>query len=542
MAISLGVHNSFTAKSHDSSATLVIDGEIVAAIEEERISRRKSSVGYPASNAIRECLKIANISIEDVSLVVSDGTTYPKMEDKLMSFLKSEYGFSPKVKLINQAQAHSLGSFLSSGFQESLVISVDAVGDKTSTLVSLGSKERRNPKEILNVLYEADENKSLGYFYSAFTQYLGFESLEGEYKVMGMAAYAEPTIDLSQVLHFNALSGQIQSRLGDLYNSSQTSISEYCIDTDAIYNLTKISRRIPKQKFDEKHFELASSVQKTFSDAYIDLIKYWVGKTNAEYLCLAGGCALNALANMELLKLGLKGIYVMPASSDRGVSMGCAQWGSMYLGDQVTPPTNMYLGRQFSDAEIEQELDLCGVRYEKVDDLLGCAALDLEKGFILGWFQGRSEFGPRALGNRSILANPRLSEIKNKLNSKIKFREEFRPFAPAINTEAFIHEDKHKADLSAMTITLKVDPAQSKFFPGGVHNDFSSRVQLVSPKEGIFHSLLKKVGEVSGHPSVINTSFNLRGEPMVDSPSDALRTFFSSGLDALYIGNYKVTK
>jgi carbamoyltransferase len=542
MAISLGVHNSFTAKSHDSSATLVSDGKIIAAIEEERLSRRKSSVGYPAASSIRECLKIAGLTMNEVSLVVSDGSTYPKMNEKLGRFLEAEFGFSPKIKLISQAKSHSIGSFLSSGFRESLVISIDAVGDKISTLVSVGNLDRKDPDNILNVLYEADKSRSIGYFYNAFTQYLGFETLEGEYKVMGMAAYADPKIDLRHVLHFDKNRGEIQSKLGNFYNPDQSSIAEYCIDADAIFDLTKISRRLPRENFEKRHFELASSVQKTFSEAYIDLIKYWISKTNAKYLCLAGGCALNALANMELLKLDLDGIYVMPASSDRGVSMGCAQWGSLYLGDQVVPPTNMYLGRQFSDSQIEQELKLCGVNYELKENVVESASIDLDRGAILGWFQGRSEFGPRALGNRSILANPRINDVKNKLNSKIKFREDFRPFAPAIASSSFVHKDKEKADLSSMTITLKIDQKQSEFFPGGVHSDLTSRVQLVRTQEGIFHDLLNAVGKISGHPSLINTSFNLRGEPIVDSPGDALRTFFSSGLDTVYIGSFKITK
>jgi carbamoyltransferase len=520
----------------------VSDGKIICAIEEERLSRRKSSVGYPASSSIRECLKIAGLKLSDVSLVVSDGSTYPKMDKKLSRFLEGEFGFSPMVKLISQAQSHSIGSFLSSGFQESLVISIDAVGDNISTLVSIGNLDRKDPDKVLNVLYQADKSRSLGYFYNAFTQYLGFESLEGEYKVMGMAAYADPKIDLKHVLHFDQNIGEIQSKLGSFYNPEQSTVAEYCIDVDAMFDLTKIYRRLPRDNFEKSHFELASSVQKTFSEAYIDLIKYWISKTNAKYLCLAGGCALNALANMELLKLDLDGIYVMPASSDRGVSMGCAQWGSLYLGDQVVPPTNMYLGRQFSDSQIEHELKLCGVNYELKENVVQSASIDLDRGAILGWFQGRSEFGPRALGNRSILANPRINDVKNKLNSKIKFREEFRPFAPAIASSSFVHKDKEKADLSSMTITLKIDQKQSEFFPGGVHSDLTSRVQLVSAQEGIFHDLLNAVGKISGHPSLINTSFNLRGEPIVDSPGDALRTFFSSGLDTVYIGSFKITK
>ena len=542
MSIVLGVHNSFTAKSHDSSATLIQDGKVVAAVEEERISRRKSSVGYPAYYAIKECLAIAGAKPNDISLVVSDGVTYPMMEEKLDNFLYSQFGIKPKVELIPQSKAHSIGTFLSSGFKSALVISVDAVGDKVSTEVSLGNLQSSSPDEMLEVIYSSDEKKSLGFFYSAFTQYLGFESLEGEYKVMGMAAYANPKVDLSHLLSFDPGVGDIKSKLSSFYNPLQTSITEYCADFNEIFKETRIKRRIPGDTFLQEHFQLASSVQFTFKEAYIGLIKYWLKKTNSKFLCLSGGCALNALANMELLDLDLEGIYVMPASSDRGVSMGCAYWGSTRLGEKTSPPLNMFLGRSFLNQQIERELKGCGVKYVTTNSPIEEAAKDLEQGLIVGWVQGRSEFGPRALGNRSILANPRLKGVKEKLNLKIKFREEFRPFAPAIDFESFQHPKKHKADLSSMTITLKVGEGQSKKFKGGVHEDSTSRVQLVSKKEDLFHKLILEVGKLSGHPSLINTSFNLRGEPIVDSPSDALRTFFSSGLDTLYIGDFKIFK
>ena len=542
MSYVLGVHNSFTAKSHDSSATLLKNGRVVAAIEEERISRRKSSVGYPASNAIRECLKIAGIEINEVSLVISDGITYPNMVEKLRKFLNSEFGYSPLIELINQATAHSFGSFISSGFQEALVVSVDAVGDKVSTQISHSKKGPTEPSNILNTIHESGEGKSLGYFYSAFTQYLGFESLEGEYKVMGMAAYAEPTVDLNHLLYFDQQVGQIESNLSNYYNPNQTSIAESCVDIESIFKLTKVERRLPRQVFRPEHFQLASSVQNTFTNSYLDLIKYWLNKTQARYLCLSGGCALNALANMSLLDLNLDGIYIMPAASDRGVSMGCAQWGSALIGESPSKPSDMYLGREFTDLQIKNELEQCGIPYEKNSNIFESASQDLEQGKILGWFQGRSEFGPRALGNRSILANPRIKNIKDKLNSKIKFREEFRPFAPAILFESFSHPSKNMADFSSMTITLKIDDKQAQFFPGGVHSDFTSRIQLVQSKENSFGKLLTQVEQLSGHPSLINTSFNLRGEPIVDSPSDAIRTFYSSGIDVLYIGNYRLKK
>jgi carbamoyltransferase len=545
----LGLHNSFTATSHDSSATLVHNGLVIGAIEEERISRKKTSTGNPPSSAIRELLERNNLKISDIDLCVSDGTTVTNMSRRVSTWLEYEFGYSPKLNLIPQYIAHTLGSFFSSGWKEALSISVEGSGDKISTYVTICRKDSNGLLADQIVCYEADSTKSLGNFYTMFTQYLGFEAIEGEYKVMGMSALGNPTYDLSSILSFNKNSGDIDSKLPIFQNSLYPiSLSEPFFNVKSILKEIKLKPRVPKAEILEDHLNLASSVQETFKQAYVGLIQYWVNKTGIKKVCLSGGCALNALANMELLKLNLEGLYVMPAASDRGVSLGAALWGSNLIGEAPQPVSSMDLGRDFNNDFIESELKSFNIpltstlKINDTENLVKNAVRDLTKGKIIGWFQGRSEFGPRALGNRSILANPRIPGMKSHLNKKIKFREDYRPFAPAIHESCFPVEYPRAIDLTKMTVTIPIHSKYVSNFPEAVHSDGTSRVQLVPDNLSLFSRLLHETKIQHGHGSLINTSFNLKGEPIVDSPSDAIRTFYSSGIDTLYIGSFRISK
>lgn len=554
MGIVLGLHNSFTSVSHDSSATLIQNGVVVGAIEEERLSRKKTSSGYPPTNSIRELLRINRLKISDIDLCVSDGSTFPKMSKKISQWLEYEFGYSPKISLVSQPKAHTLGSFFSSGWKEALSISVEGSGDKVSTYVTLCKKNANGLLENQKVLYSADSSKSLGFFYSIFTQYLGFEAVEGEYKLMGMSALGNPIHDLSWVISFNRNSGDIDSNLSKIQTTvKRTALSEPMFNRDAIIKLVGTEPRVPKTEILKGHLDLAASVQECFKQSYIELIKYWVNKTGIQKVCLSGGCALNALANMELLKMDLEGLYVMPASSDRGVSLGAAFWGSNIIGDAPQSVKSMELGRSFSDEIIKSELESYKLHMKNASNdstlikldtlsLIKKAANDLIAGKIVGWFQGRSEFGPRALGNRSILANPRISGMKSHLNKQIKFRESYRPFAPAILESSFPVIYNKDIDLTKMTITVPVPSNQMANFPEAIHSDGTSRVQIVSKKSNLFSQLLEEIELQEGHGSLINTSFNLQGEPIVDSPADAIRTFYSSGIDVLYMGNIRISK
>jgi carbamoyltransferase len=301
------------------------------------------------------------------------------------------------------------------------------------------------------------------------------------------------------------------------------------------------SARRPHEKITQVHFDIAASLQLHFENTYLELIKYWKEKTGIKRICLSGGCTLNALANMRLLDMGFEGIFVMPAASDRGVSLGAAVQASFFGGKTVSPPTSMYLGSHYSLSEIKLELDSNQIDYQICEEKNTRIAEDIAQGKIVGYFCGRSEFGPRALGARSILANPRIEGMKNLLNAKIKFREDYRPFAPSV-LEGSALLPSSIANLEYMTITTKIADKDRLKFPEAIHFDGTSRVQLVKHNNQVLGDLLQQIEKSSGHASVINTSFNLKGEPIVNSPRDALRTFYGCGLDVLYIETFRISK
>jgi carbamoyltransferase len=393
-------------------------------------------------------------------------------------------------------------------------------------------------------LYRAGFNESLGIFYTTFTSFLGFRQVEGEYKVMGMAAYGEPKFDLSSLIRFNFHSGDIESPSGLRHVSRETltSIDEPVYDEHEIYRLTHVKRPVPGAPFRQEHFDLAASVQLHFENAYLGLIKFYLEKSGAKFLCIAGGCALNALANKKLLEIGLQGIYVMPASSDRGISMGAAMLHSSRSSVPVEPLGTMALGREFDNDDVIKVMEDSGIQYHLVEDPTQTCSEALQRGEVVGWFQGRSEFGPRALGQRSILANGSISGMKDTLNRKIKFRESYRPFAPSF-LQGEIDLTQYPTNFEYMTFTIDAPSELKSGLPEAVHFDGTSRVQIVNPVSNPkFATLLSESKKLTGFAGVINTSFNLAGEPIVDSPQDALRTFFSSGLDSLFMENVVVRK
>jgi carbamoyltransferase len=537
----LGLHSSFTSRSHDSSASILINGEVIACVEEERINRKKTSLGYPARSSISQCLQISNLNWNDLDLVVSDGITYPGMKEKLASFLGAHFGETKKIELLQQSDCHLWGAFFHSGFDDSLVFDIEGSGDSVSTKVSRFTRSD-NQKVSETILYSGGTDKSIGNLYTLLTQFLGFESIEGEYKVMGMAAYGSPKYDFSDFLKFDANSGEIVGDISRLHSSvPHTTISEVIFNKELLVKTLGLDPRRIGEPLNSAYFDVAASIQKHFESLYIGLIQYWVNKTGVRNVCIAGGCALNALANMKLLSCNLNGLFIMPAASDRGVSLGAAVATSERLGIRTKPPKDMYLGRSWANQEIVSELKSNQINFKLESDRDFAAAEDISKGLIVGNFKGRSEFGPRSLGARSILANPRLSGMKDKLNSRIKFREEFRPFAPAILAGSITNQYDF-ANLEYMTITVPITEDEKHLFPEAIHSDGSSRVQMVSHDNPVLSNLLNNVGELTGHPSVINTSFNLRGEPIVDSPRDALRTFFSSGMDVLYLEDFRISK
>ena len=554
----LGLHCSFTGTSHDSSVCLIEDGVVTAALEEERFSRVKTSVACPPERALRILIEKNNLKLNEIDVIACDGITFPDMENKLSNWLSYQFGSNSRsglpIQLYNQSYLHCMGAFLSSGFSESISIDIEGVGDKISTRIYYF--DLRNNRLYEKELYKSDADNSLGIFYGIFTQFLGFEILEGEYKVMGMSAYGTPSYDLSSLI--TVVNGELKGNYKHLLsNHRQTTVKEPFINFSELSKLLKLTPRFPGQQITQDYFNLAASVQKTYEDCLVKLTQYYMRLANTRNVALGGGCALNALANLQLQEL-VGQLYVMPASSDRGIALGAALTSSAQLSVFATaqPANNsvntqsyssprvnsMFLGHSYSNSEVRQFLSSTGIKFEYIENPYEHAAKDLKHGKVIGWHSGKSEFGPRALGNRSILASPRIQGAKNILNEKIKFREEFRPFAPVILDGSLLGPIPKNVDLSSMTTTIKVSVEDAANFPEAVHQDYTSRVQIVD--SGSESSVLKILQEVSKfeHPSLINTSFNLKGEPIVETPADALRTFISSGLDVLYISNFMVKK
>ncbi len=531
----LGIHASFNGINHDPSACLMIDGKIMMALEEERFNRVKTSVGYFPYYSISEILNRNKLSIKDIDLVVSTGITFKPLKKKIHNSFLNYFGFCPEVKLINHAAGHIYGSYFSSGFSKSLCISIDALGDGLSML-AMQAKNGKFKKIFSSGSLKQKE--SLGVFYAAFTEFLGFRRSEGEFKFMGMSAYGKKIINLDKIIKIKSNNRIYLSKHLTMENKIPiTSTYEPMVNVTYLKRILgkKYHRKSNSKKFTQDHFDLALSVQKKYEEILIHYIKEFKGNNTS--LCMSGGCALNCLANASLEKY-FKKIYVMPAASDRGLSIGSAYGGAILNKIKTKSLDNMFLGINYSDKEIENQLNLAGIKYKKTNKYIS-AARDLKNKKIIGWFQGKSEFGPRALGGRSILALASIKDIKQKINNKIKFREEFRPFAPVVLYE-YAKKFNLKNEYPYMTIASFPHKDFKNKIKAAVHYDGSTRLQTVKNKSNPLYNLLKKLDK--DNQVLINTSFNTSGEPIVEKPIDAIRTFYSCGLDAMYLNNFRITK
>jgi carbamoyltransferase len=539
MANVLGVHATFSSHLHDPSVALVREGRLVFAIEEERLNRFKTSPGIFPELAIKAAHKSEGISVRELDAIAIDGTTSKELPFKVERHVRQLYGYCPPILRIAHPIAHGSGAFYASPFDEALVISVDGEGDGISVLVYI---DRRQGKRQL--LYKSLYPNSLGAFYTVFTNYLGFKSIEGEFKVMGMSAYGDPdSYDLSEILSFDSSNGKVafDSRIRDA--RSHTSVFE----THANYDIIELLTGVPpvyasSPNRTQVHFDLAASVQRAFQDTFVSLIDYYVEKSCITNIALSGGCALNCLANMTLLCNRDYSIYIQPAASDRGLSIGSAFEASRILGDTPLPASNMYLGPSYDRKVILNAIRISGLDFTCLANPSEHAARSIMNGYVIGWFQGRSEFGPRALGARSILASPSICGNKDKLNAKIKFREMFRPFAPAVLSDDMKRLTGFDMESPYMTSTFPVLRSAVTLISECCHEDLTARIQTVSEHDDPLFHLLRSLKELTGIGACINTSFNLAGEPIVENPTDALRTFISSGIDLLYMDNYLVQK
>ena len=561
---------------HDSAAALIHDGALVAAAEEERFSRVKHDNRFPTL-AVDFCLRRAGIRIEDVDYVVfyekpfikferllqTAFATFPKshrvfresmrrwITDKLWikPLIRDRLRVDPKkVLFCDHHMSHAAATFFCSPFEEAAVITVDGAGEWSTGTVGVG----RGTKIELQ-----DESRfphSLGLLYSAFTAYCGFEVNEGEYKLMGMAPYGQPRyVDrVKKMVHV----GNDGSYWLDLDHFA----FHYSPDNTLSPKFSKVMGQEPRdpklgdKSLDPFYCDVAASIQVVTEEILIKLASSVRQRTGLENLCLSGGVALNSVANAKILRdAGFRRIYIPPAPGDDGGAVGAAMWAYHHLlgKPRVAALGHAYLGSEYGESEIgdflrEHDIDATHIDdderfYDRVVD-------DLMSGKVCGWMRGRFEFGPRALGSRSIIADPRRAEMKEIVNAKIKFREAFRPFAPSVlaeRCEEFFELPDAMEHYPARFMLYVVPVVESKrdVIPAITHVDGSGRLQTVRRETNPgYHRIIEKFGEATGVPVILNTSFNLKGEPIVETPLNAFNTFTRSEMDVLYLGNFIVER
>ncbi len=575
-----------SAYYHDSAAALLVDGELRAAAQEERFSRVKNDPAFPA-RAIDFCLAAAGIAPQDLAAVVFYDKPLVKFERLLSSALHTApggFGFfraampawireklwipgKLRKALPGAAEylfgqhhlSHAASAFYPSPFPQAAVLTVDGVGEWGTCSFGVGTPQG------VRLLEEMRFPHSLGLLYSAFTAYLGFRVNEGEYKVMGLAPYGKPVyaeLILERLLSRNADgSFSLDMRYFGFLNGLRMFNSRF-------ERLFGGAPRRPEDELEERHLNLAASVQRVTEELMLALVRQVHARTGEKDLCLAGGVALNSVANGRLLREGpFERIWVQPAAGDAGGALGAAYLGHFALGGEL--PENAgrdrmggaLLGPEYSAAEIETALRGSGMSWTRLERevLLERTAAALGEGLIGGWFQGRMEFGPRALGCRSILADARVADMQSRLNRKIKFREGFRPFAPAVLAERTGEYFAIAGESPYMLFVCPVAEGQHRpvaeeqglerlrqvrsTIPAVTHVDYSARVQTVGSRENpLFYALLKRFEGLTGCPVLVNTSFNVKDEPIVCSPEDAVRCFQRTAIDFLVIGDYWVEK
>lgn len=563
-----------SAYFHDSAAALVKDGAIIAAAEEERFNRIKHYNGFPTI-ACKFCLEHSGVTINDVDKVVFYEKPFLKFEriirshinyapkglrtflkamptwlkDKLnmrstiMRELKDAFGFSPSVEFCHHHLSHAALSYYTSPYESCAILVIDAVGEDATTSII---KATRNSFEIV-------ENQvfphSLGLLYSAFTYYLGFKVNSDEYKVMGLAPYGDKKSE-----EYKSFKETIVNDIVTIHDGGNIELKEQnfafmyadrMVKDNRWQRLFGIPKRKPNEPLTFTHANIALTIQDVTEEIMLKMARYAKDITGEENLCVVGGCALNCAAIGKLYLSSKPGsVYVPYAPGDDGAAIGCALIAS---GSKDRKASNRvpYWGPSYSDDEVRNTLVATNLQYEYIaeyKELCHIVAQELANSLIIGWFQGRMEFGPRALGNRSILADPRQSYMKNKVNAMIKFRESFRPFAPAVLAEHA--NDIFECDVESpyMSTTFKLKRNQQEY-PAITHVDNTSRIQTVSSLQNEkFYELLNAFYELTGCPLLLNTSFNVMGEPIVCSPSDAIRTFTESGIDILVINNFIIRK
>ena len=583
---------------HDSAAALIIDGRIVAAAQEERFTRKKNDSSYP-ENASAYCLSEGRISFADIDFVAFYDKPFLKFERLLETYLafaprgfKSfsiavpiwlkeklfqkeflkrrlkqqcpEFDWEQRLLFTEHHQAHAASAFFPSPFNEAAVLTMDGVGEWATTSIGHGSGNN------LEMIKEIHFPHSLGLLYSAFTYYTGFKVNSGEYKVMGLAPYGEPKYRSKILDNLIDLKEDGSFRLNLDYFDYCTGLRMTNARFDALFDGRP---RDPTALLEQRHMDLAASIQAVTEEIVSRVTRSIAKESGARNLCLAGGVALNCVANGKIHASKLfEQIWIQPAAGDAGGALGAAlsayhlyQSQPRHVAGDTDAMQGSYLGPEFSDNDIAARLHAAAAQFRTLDDnaLVDRVAKDLADGKAVGWFQGRMEFGPRSLGARSILGDPRSPSMQKTLNIKVKYRESFRPFAPAVLREdlsqwfdlncdspymllvAQVSEEKQQimteSELNLFGIDKLNVPRSS--IPAVTHVDYSARIQTVHEKTNPqFYSLISAFKALTGFPVLVNTSFNIRGEPIVCTPEDAFRCFMGTDLDVLAIGNCYLQK
>jgi carbamoyltransferase len=532
----LGIHGGVTINQHDAGAALIRDGELVCFVEEERLLRVKSPRGVLPIESIAACLKEGGLSMHDIDLIALPGETYVNMVERTQAYLRHHFGFAPSIELINHQTAHLASAFFPSGFPKAMCLSYDAYGDRLSAAMGIADYTSG-----VKVLETRPHDNSLGMFYATMTSFLGFMPGEDEYKVMGLAPYGSDVVDLS--LFARPASDGYSVNEQYIRTSPPPSSAYEQFYSERLIQLLGESRR-KGERITQRHRDVAAGTQRALEECAVSLVTYLHKKTGLKNLCLAGGVALNCSANRVLSKLPfIENIFIQPAASDRGLALGCALQASMEAGESLKPIQHVFYGPTQNEDGISSALALTGMNAEELQDPSEKAAQLLAEGKIVGWFQGRSEFGPRALGHRSILAHPGLAHMKDEINARVKYREEFRPFAPSVLEERASEVFDLKKPSPFMTVAFDVREGWAEKLPATTHVNKTGRVQTVSKSiDVLYHSLIDQFGKLTGLPVVLNTSFNIKGQPIVETPLDALSTFAGTGMDALIMGSHLLMK
>jgi carbamoyltransferase len=534
----LGISGGTLAGNQDAAAALLHEGRIVAAAEEERLLGIKHANGQLPKRAISYCLERAGIGIRDVAEVASPGITYDRFEEILADYFQFHFGYTPPIRLVDHHLAHAASTYCFSGLPDALVLTVDFSGDRTCT--ALFDARGDSIEESMRM----SKPNSLGVFYSILTQYLGFGKDDEEYKVMGLSSYGKPRYDVSELLDID----------GDVYRVNPQYVkSALRPDLPAPSKQESLfmplplpeRHRVSGEPLTQYHMDVAASGQKALENVVVHLLRRAVAGRETRNLCLAGGVSLNCVMNQKIRETGLfDHIFVPPHTSDAGLALGAAALAAREHGlGRPQPMSDCYWGPEHDAAAIERVLKICSVPWERPADICKRVAADLAEGRIVGWFQGGMEFGPRALGGRSILADPRRPDMKDRVNAAVKMREGFRPFAPSVLEERAGDYFVDACPTPYMTMTFDVKPERAGEVPAITHVDGTARVQTVNQEATpLYHRLIAEFEKRTSTPMVLNTSMNVKGQPIIADPRTALALFYSTGLAGMAIGPYYLTK